>query len=258
MTTSWSGGRDESSGAVRSPAVDVSDLALAALIVLVASAVQGSVGFGSSLVAAPLLVLIDPVFVPGPLIAVALVLNVLLMWREDEKVHPHHIGLALAGRLPGSVLGALALVTIPASRLGVVFGLLVLLAVGLSMGGLTLTPTSPAIVGAGLLSGFMGTATSIGGPPIALLYQHETGPAFRATVANLLVWGSFISLGAVVIVGKFGADELYATAVLMPAVMVGFALSGRLTGHLDRGRTREVVLLVSGLSALVVIAREIL
>lgn len=233
-------------------------MALAALIVLVASAVQGSVGFGSSLVAAPLLVLIDPVFVPGPLIVVALVLNALLIWREEEKVHPRHIGLALAGRVPGSALGALALVAIPASQLGVVFGLLVLLAVGLSLGGLSVAPTSPAIVGAGLLSGFMGTATSIGGPPIALLYQHEHGPRFRATVSHLLVWGSFISLAAVVIVGKFGADELFATAVMMPAVVLGFALSGRLTGHLDRGRTREIVLLVSGLSAVAVIAKELL
>lgn len=233
------------------------ELLLAALILFFACALQGAVGFGSSLIAAPLLVLINPTFVPGPLIVTSLVLNALVIWREDEKVHPAHLGWSMVGRVPGSALGAIALATLPASQLSIGFGALVLLAVVISVGGWSLAPTSPSIVGAGALSGFMGTATSIGGPPIALLYQHEHGPQFRATVANLLVYGGFISLFMVVIVGEFGWDETVASVAFLPAVIAGFFLSSQLTKHLDRGHTRKAVLVVSGLSAVAVIVKAI-
>jgi uncharacterized membrane protein YfcA len=237
------------------PHVSPADLALAALIVLGASALQGAVGFGSSLVAAPLLVLIDPVFVPGPLVAIALLLNALMMWRDREPVAAKHIGLAVVGRVPGSVLGALALVSIPAGQLSLFFGALVLFAVFLSFGGFHVRPTSPAIVAAGTLSGFMGTAVSIGGPPIALLYQHEDGPQFRSTVSRLLIYGAIISLATLAAFGEFGREEAVATAILLPSVVVGFAISGPVARHLDRGHTRKAILAVSALSALAVVVK---
>ena len=47
---------------------------------------------------------------------------------------------------------------------------------------------------AGLLSGFAGTATSIGGPPLALLYQHSDRPGVRTTLAVYFTTGAAISL----------------------------------------------------------------
>jgi hypothetical protein len=228
------------------------------VILVFARALQGAVGFGANLVAAPLLVLLDPVFVPGPLIAVALALNALMVWREEEKVHPRHVGLALAGRVPGSALGVLALVALPVAGLNVLFGATVLLAVALSVSGLSLETTSPAIVGAGALSGFMGTATSIGGPPIALLYQHEPGPRFRATVAHLLVYGGLISLAMILVAGQFGVEEAIVSVAILPAVVAGFVLSGRLTRHIDKGRTRTFVLVLSTVAAVAVILKGVL
>ena len=55
---------------------------LAALVIAAGTALQATVGFGLALVAAPVLVLIDPVFVPGPVIASALVLTLRMVWRE--------------------------------------------------------------------------------------------------------------------------------------------------------------------------------
>jgi uncharacterized membrane protein YfcA len=134
----------------------------------------------------------------------------------------------------------------------------VLAAVLLSVVGLDLRPTRPAIVGAGAVSGFMGTAVSLGGPPIALLYQHEAGPRFRAIVARILIYGAAISLAALVLVGEFGRDELVASAVVAPGCILGFSVSGPVARHLDRGYTRPVILTVSALSALAVILKALL
>lgn len=238
--------------------MDVADLLLASAILLVACALQGAVGFGANLVAAPLLVLIDPVFVPGPLVMVAIVLNGLMMWRDRHPPERGHIGLALVGRIPGSILGAWLLVAIPADDVSLLFGLLVLMAVVLSVAGISIRATTPTIAGAGALSGFMGTAIGIGGPPIALLYQHEPGPRFRAIVSRMLIYGGMISVVVLVAFGEFGRDELVASAVILPAVVAGFAASGALTGHLDRGHTRKAILAVSCLSAVAVIVKAAL
>ena len=52
---------------------------------------QGSVGFGLGLIGVPLLVLIDPVFVPGPLLLAAFLLNLLMSHREHTLVLPYEI-----------------------------------------------------------------------------------------------------------------------------------------------------------------------
>ena len=51
------------------------DLLLAISVVTIGSVIQGSVGFGLGPLAVPLLVLLDPIFVPGPLILAALLLE---------------------------------------------------------------------------------------------------------------------------------------------------------------------------------------
>jgi uncharacterized protein len=237
--------------------VDPADLAAAAAILTVACALQGAVGFGANLMAAPLLVLIDPVLVPGPMVVVALVLNGLMMWRDRHPVTSRHLGLALAGRIPGSVLGAVALVAVPAAQIDLFFGALVLLAVTLSIGGLRVAVNDASVIGASSLSGFMGTAVSIGGPPIALLYQHHPGPQLRGSVSRLLVYGAAISIVTLIVFGQFGGAEAVASVALLPGVVLGFAASGPLARHLDRGHTRVAILVVSAAAAVIVIARAV-
>ncbi len=138
------------------------------------------------------------------------------------------------------------------------FGVLVLVAVALALGGIHVRPTPLTITGAGVLSGFMGTSVSIGGPPIALLYQHEEGPRFRAVVARLLIYGAFISLALIAAVGRLGRFEIVAGAAFVPPVLAGFALSSRVAAHLDRGHTRTAILVTSAFSALLVLAKAVL
>jgi uncharacterized membrane protein YfcA len=238
--------------------VDLWGVVVVLVVVVVASALQGAVGFGANLVAAPLLVLVDPVFVPGPMIVMALALNGLMMWRDREPVEASHIGLALAGRIPGSALGAAALVAIPSDQLGLFFGSLVLVAVVLSFSPFDVPITRPSIAGAGVASGFMGTSIGIGGPPLALLYQHEPGPRFRSILSRLLIYGAVISILMLIVVGEFGRHEVLAALLLLPGVAAGFSVSGPLARHLDRGHTRRAILGVSAISAVVVIVRAVL
>lgn len=233
------------------------ELALAALIIGVGALVQGSIGFGMNVVAAPLLVLIDTALVPGPTLAAATVLTLLITMRERRHIELAGLGWALAGRLPGTVLGGLALVVLSADGLTVLFGVLVLAAVALS-GGWHIPRNGPTLFTAGGLSGFMSMTTSIGGPPMALVYQRAPGATVRATLSGYFLVGSLFSLVGLAVVGKFGAEEMLATLVLLPGMVMGFSLS-RFTGHvLDKAWLRPAILSVAALSAVVALAKVLL
>lgn len=227
----------------------IADLALAAAILSVACAIQAAVGFGANLIAAPVLVLINPEFVPGPLVGVGVVLTLLMVLREPERARTRHLVLALGGRIPGNVLGAVALLAVAEDDLSLLVGVIVLVAVALSASGLHIPPTDPAVFGAGVASGFSGTTASIGGPPMALLYQRETGPTLRGTLARLLFYGAVLSLVTLLVIGRYDGTDAVATLALLPGVALGWALSPPLARRLDRGYTRVAVLSLSAAAA---------
>ena len=107
-------------------------------------------------------------------------------------------------------------------------------------------PTRPALLIAGFASGLMGTLTSVGGPPIALVYQNATGPEMRSTLNAYFALGGLLSMAVLGYAGRFGQRELAWGVALLPAVAVGFWLSGALRARLDRGRTRGAVLVLAG------------
>lgn len=78
---------------------DFLSIVLAFVIALSGSVLQGSVGFGLGLVGVPLLVLIDPVFVPGPLLLAAFLLNLMISRREHAAIDFKGVKWAIPGAL---------------------------------------------------------------------------------------------------------------------------------------------------------------
>jgi hypothetical protein len=233
------------------------ELGLASLAVVAGAVIQGSIGFGLNLIVAPALLAIDPGLVPGPPAFLSLVLTLLMVRRDRRSADVRGVGWALAGRVPGTLAGAAAVAVLTEHGLSTAFGILLLVAVLMTASGYRLRPTPGALVAAGLLSGFMGTTTSVGGPPMALVYQEADGATIRGTLAAFLTVGISLSLLSLAAVGRFGGAEMRASLGLVPALIVGFAVSRRVAPWLDRGRTRTAVLLISGASAVVILARTL-
>ncbi|MQA16705.1 MAG: TSUP family transporter [Pseudonocardiaceae bacterium] len=228
-------------------------LIVAGVIVAAAAVVQGAVGFGLSLVAAPLLVLLDPALVPVPLIILASMHAVLTVIRDGRHADWRGVGWVLLGRVPGTGLGVLAVATLPQRGFGLVVGLCVLAFVVVSLLRWRPRLRPRALLLAGVASGAGGTAVAIGGPPLALLYQHSTGPRVRATLAAVFVAGSAISLGALAIAGEVTTESLRDAALLLPFLIIGFLLSGLARRILDQGWTRTAVLTVASASAVLLV-----
>ena len=226
---------------------------IAGVVIFLGATVQGAVGLGMNLISAPLLALLSPEMVPVPLLFAALVLSGLTMWRELRHVHWRGALPAIAGRLPGTAVGAFVVALLPPQEFAMAVGVLVLACIMLSMLSWHPRPTPRSLLVAGFAGGVTGTSSSIGGPPVALLYQHEDGPTVRATLAAYMSFGSSLSLIALGVGGQIGSSQLLASLVLLPFMAAGFAASGPLRRFLDAGWTRMCLLVLAGGSALMLI-----
>jgi uncharacterized membrane protein YfcA len=113
------------------------------------------------------------------------------------------------------------------------------------------------VVIAGATSGLLGTATSIGGPPMALVWQRSTGAVLRGTMAGFFLIGSLMSLAALALTGALSAHTLLMCALLVPASVAGYVLSRYVNRLLDRERLRRLAIAVSAIGATVLIARQL-
>lgn len=234
------------------------DYLLELLVVSVGSLVQASVGFGFALVSAPLLVLIDPGLVPGPATVSAAAVGALNVYRNRGPVDWRGIRWGSVGLVPGTVLAGFTLALVSSQALAVLVGGLVLIAVLVSLAGVRVGASPKVLVTAGALSGFMGTTATIGGPPIALVFQRESGPFIRSTLARFFVVAMVMAMTAQISAGRLGVDEAVAGLALYPGVLLGFWLSKRLIPVLDGGLMRRAILFVSGVSSVAVLLKELL
>ena len=233
-------------------------LLAATSIIAMGALLQGTVGFGLGLISAPLLLLIDPRLVPGPILCASGLLTLLLARRDWHGVQGADLRWALGGRVVGTFPAMAALAWLSNDLLDVLFGALVLFGVALTASGRHPRPGPRTLLGAGFLSGFMGTTTSIGGPPMALLYAGETGPRLRGTLSAFFVVGVALSVSALIVVGRFGFTELQLGASLFPGIVAGFLASRRPAAALDRGPLRPAVLAVATLAGLTGIVKNLL
>ena len=238
--------------------MDAQVLALAFGVMLVGALIQGTIGFGANLFAAPLLVLIDPQLVPGPVIVAAVAMNLLVVRRDRHPGAWRSMRPAIAGQVLGAVTGAAVLAALPTDRLAVLFAVVILIGVGLSATGRHPRRSPATLAAGGTAAGFMGTTTGIGGPPIALVLQDLDGVALRGSLARFFLTGAGVSLSALAVAGRVGWAELGAGLLLVPGVLAGIRLSSALAPRVDHGHVRTAVLALSAASAVVALAEALL
>lgn len=230
------------------------EILLIGVIVAVAACVQGAVGFGLGMLAAPLIALIAPELLPGSVLLLATVLSMAALWRERTEVDWPTVGWVSLGRVPGALAGALVVALLPTAGLTLTLAVVVLLGVATSLMGWRPRRTRGTSALAGAASGVLGTATSIGGPPMALLMRGGRPAQVRATLSGCFALGSLLSLGSLLALGQLTVQQLRATAVLLPFLLLGLLASGHVNRHVDARRVYVGAVAVSILGALLAAA----
>ena len=236
----------------------IANVAASTLAITTGAVLQASTGLGAGLVVVPLLALISFDLVPGPVIFASLALSSVMAYAGRRHIAWSHLDKVLWGLSVGMLAGILGLSFLPPSRIGLVFGALILLATVVSVLGVAVRPTSRSALAAGLLSGFMGTVAAIGAPVLALLYQYEEPKALRGTLALLYLVSSIGMLVLLHVAGRFNWHDAMLGGYLIPGFVLGYLLSGPVARVLDRGYSRAAVLIISSVSGLALILKSLL
>lgn len=220
-------------------------------------ALQALIGIGFGLVAAPLLFLIDSNYVPVPILVAGTCLSLMLVVHQRKQLQWRRVMPAIIARLPGAWLGAWLLLQMSAPVLGLVFGLTLLAAVGLSLINLSLPFNRNSLILAGFSSGLFGTATSVGGPPMALVYQHQPRIETRNDIAAFFLLGTPGSIAMLVWQGAVSQHQLELSLMMLPGVIGGFYLARKIEGRWQINNIRRPLLAICALSALLILYRAV-
>ena len=238
--------------------VSASVVLLLVVVVVVGATMQGIVGLGLNLVSAPVVTMVAPSLMPELLLVLAVLLPFFTLAREHDDIDWSGLGWVLSARVPGTALGVLFLALFSDRAVAIAVALMVLLAVALTLRSVEV-PVRPATLGtAGLLSGLAGTTTSIGGPPVAILYQHRAPEQIRSTLAVLFSLGAGMSLVGIGLSGHLDTHVLPLAALLTPCLVVGAWAGSRLKDVLPASKVRYAVLAVCAASGLVLLVRSVL
>ena len=226
-----------------------------AVVIFLASIIQVTLGMGFGMMAAPLAALIDPALVPAPVLIAGMFTAFWTAWTERRDIVWREVGYGFIGRFAGIFVAIMVLSSLVGNKsFLLVFGLLTGLAVILSASGWRMRFNMPNLMAMSLLSGFMGTVTSVGAPPLAVLYAGQPAQTSRATLSAFFAFGAIVSLAAQFGAGLAGKPELIHGAMMLAPMLAGIAVAARIKSRFDR-RYRLALLAVAGVASLLLILR---
>ncbi|MBW8468542.1 MAG: sulfite exporter TauE/SafE family protein [Thiobacillus sp.] len=226
-------------------------------MVLIGACLQGVSGLGFAMFCAPIAALLFPELVPGPLLALSCPLALMTGLREFHAIEWRTAGQAIAGRVLGTGLAAVCMAMLPVQTLSLMFAALILTGVVLSLKGWRVAHSGRNTTLAGMASGLMGTITSAGAPPFAIAMQHLPANRLRGTLGAVFFIGAALSLVALAMVGRMGVPELWLSGLLMPWMVAGFVISGRIKFLMRQQSLRPMLLGLAAFGALGILVQTL-
>ena len=237
--------------------MSITTLLLLSLLIAASAFVQGVVGVGFALIVVPVLGLVAPATVPVVVLVLMLPLNAYVAAREWKSLDRGGASWVTAGRLAGAWLGVLLLAAVSSRTMNLFIGISTILAAALSLAAPSFRPGRCSFICAGLVTGITETATGIGGPPLALIYQHSPAAVLRSTLAVCFLVGELASLGMLFLKGQISSSLLLDSLLLIPAVLVGAWLSRRFHKRIGGAALRTGVMAFAIAAGAVVLIKEL-
>ena len=230
---------------------------LCAMTLFVGCTIQAAVGFGMALVAAPIIVLLRPDWVPYIMAVMALTVSLSTSWTQRGDIEWRKMLPPMVTRIPGTLLGTWLLLVMSVSDLQLAVALMVLFSIVITARLKPFPTTGINLSIAGFVSGITGTTTSIGGPPIALVMQHSSGPTARANLSVFFVYSCIISLASYQYAGLMTYKTWVVGLSMVPFALLGFKAGQQLQKYVDE-RFRPILLTLCTLSACIALGNAII
>ena len=239
-----------------------SELFFSFLIVVAASTVIGTVGFGFSLVAAPVLLLyLDPqqvVVVANSLIALLMIMVLARTWRNLE--FKASLGLVLGG-IAATPIGVLALNAASPGLLRITIAIVIIFLGLVSFKDVQLPFSRSKVAGPGFgfLTSLAVTTIAIGGPlgAIYAISQRWKPDMIRAALALFFLSSDLVAFPLYAATGLVGNETLSNIGILIPGLVVGFCMAQVLVHWINDRLFRYVVIAVIIVAGSATLIREL-
>jgi uncharacterized protein len=200
-----------------------------AVLSLGASLVNGALGYGYSSISTPLAILVVANRILNPAYVMLEVLLNTVMFVVSGKGRMRstvsRVSPILVGVLPGVIVGTFVLavaapVWIKLAVYAAILPLILLQAAG-KRRPIGNERAAGAPLGFGV--GFLYSLTTISGPPTALFFNNQgmTKDEFKASIAQVRIAESYLTMGSYFALGLFSAQSLSLFAIVAPPVVVG-------------------------------------
>lgn len=223
-------------------------LYLIALAVACGALIQGTTGMGFALIVAPVMGLLAPESLPVSLLILMLPLNAAIAWRERAAIDFRGSSWITVGRFVGTFGGVWILFWLPLSQLNILIGLSTIAACLATWMAPSFVPGRRALISTGLITGITETATGVGGPPLALVYQHSPVATLRGSVALCFLVGEVISLVVLALGGHLHAAQVSPVLSLCLPLALGVLASHWARHFVNEARLRRFVLIFAFVS----------
>ncbi|BAH77433.1 sulfite exporter TauE/SafE family protein [Solidesulfovibrio magneticus] len=223
---------------------------------------QGLAGFGSTLVALPILALVLDLKVAVPVCTtLAVTLNLVMVVRLRGHVRRGLLVLLIVSSLPAMPFGAYILRVVSGDWLKLVLAAAILVFV--IMQGRPGAQVSTAGRGrgwgvlAGLVAGGMGGAIGINGPPIVAWMSRLGLPrdALRATLVSYFFLAGCGVVTSQAAAGLVTRAVLGRTGLALPALAAGIFVGMKLCGRVGEAAFRRIILAILAFNAVTLLAQ---
>lgn len=229
------------------------------LIIACASFVRGAVGFGDALVAMPLLAFVVPVVVSAPLMALsALLMAGVLLFKEWQHLEFRPAAMltvcAMAGVPVGNMILGMGNERVITIILATIVFLFALWSIKRPTGMLLKTNKSAPLFG--LISGILGGAYNIAGPPLVVYstLRNWSPLQFRSMMQAYCIVGSVWVVSFHAMNGRVTKFVLMHFALALPVLIVATMAGQRLTRNMNKDRFTVWVNICLLLSSIVLLA----
>ena len=223
------------------------DLVVLALITLVASTVNGALGYGFSSITVPVALLFYTNRILNPaLVLVELVINgyVLFINRKSIPTIWWRVAPILIGLLIGVAIGSYILSLVHPAWVKFVTYIMLLPLILLQAAGIRkpIKAEKAIAIPFGVAIGTLYSVTTISGPPLALLFNNQgyAKQDFRAALGVIRVGEGVLTGIAYYFIGLYSYDSMEIIPYIVPSVLLGIPLGHYLIRWMDPESFRRI------------------
>jgi uncharacterized membrane protein YfcA len=222
-------------------------LIVGGLAMLLAGFLRGLTGFGSALVAVPIIsTLVEPQTVVPMMLIHGVATSIPLLIHARYEMEPLRIWPLMLGAIIGAPFGSYLLIVLDADTLRLLIGLVasgfaILLLVGFSH---PVRRERLAFLPVGFFSGLFNGSSSMAGPPVILFFANQRMPpmVFRANIILFFFSTNIATAFAFIAGGVFSSDSLRLALAFGPPLVIGMYVGARYARSVNMRLFRGIAL----------------